>query len=105
MPKKRQKQPDIQKPKSAITGITINALPGIIRGVYSNVAIIQHSPNEFILDFLMKLAGETQLVSRVVLSPQHTKALLNALKINLEKYEDNFGKILPKEMKQEQSKV
>jgi Protein of unknown function (DUF3467) len=105
MPKKTKKQADFQQEKAIAPGITINAQPEIIRGVYSNLAIIQHSPNEFIFDFLMKLTAEAQLVARVVLSPQHTKALLKTLKLNLDKYEETFGEILPKEMKREKLKV
>jgi hypothetical protein len=89
--KKRVKTTIKQEPTP--TEFKIVGQPDVIRGVYSNIALIQHTQNEFILDFLLRLAGEAQLVSRIILSPQHAMALLNALGINVNKYEDNFGKI------------
>lgn len=67
--------------------------PEVARGVYSNIALIQHTQNEFVIDFLLKLAGNAQLVSRVILSPKHTAALSKALVLNRKKYETVFGKI------------
>jgi hypothetical protein len=71
----------------------ITASPDAAKGVYSNIALIQHTRNEFIIDFLLRLTGEAQLVSRVILSPQHVAALLKALALNKKKFEDMFGKI------------
>jgi len=65
-------------------GIIMN--PETQKGVYSNVAIIHHTENEFIIDFLMRLGYEGQLVSRVILSPDHMTALLKAISDNIEKF-------------------
>jgi len=73
--------------------LRIMAQPEVTKGAYSNLAIIRHTQNEFVIDFLLKFTEEGQLVSRIVLSPQHAIALLDALKINTDKYESNFGKI------------
>ena len=64
-------------------------------GIYSNLAIITHSPAEFIIDFTRVLPGipKARVHARVVMTPQHTKMLLNALKDNVEKYEKKFGEI------------
>ena len=65
-------------------------------GHYSNVAIITHSPTEFILDFAQILPGtddQTVIRSRVLMHPVHVKRLLMALSENVEKYENVFGEI------------
>jgi len=64
-------------------------------GVYSNLAIITHSPSEFVLDFAAMMPGmnKMQVRSRVVMTPEHAKRLLGALQDNVVKYEREFGKI------------
>ena len=65
-------------------GILMN--PEIQKGVYSNVAFIHHTENEFIIDFLMRIGYEGQLVSRVLLSPEHMNALSKAIADNIIKF-------------------
>lgn len=67
----------------------------IAEGTYCNLAIINHSSSEFILDFISILPGmpKARVKSRIVLTPQHTKSLLDALKSNINKFEENFGEI------------
>lgn len=64
-------------------------------GTYSNLAIITHSPTEFVLDFIRVMPGvpQAKVKSRVVLTPQHTKRLLKALQENVRKYEAQHGAI------------
>lgn len=64
-------------------------------GIYSNLAIISHSPAEFIIDFTRVLPGvpKAKVNARIIMTPQHAKMLLRALKDNLEKYENQFGQI------------
>jgi len=64
-------------------------------GIYSNLAIITHSPAEFVVDFTRILPGvpKAKVHARIVMTPQHTKMLLNALKDNIQKYEEKFGEI------------
>ena len=64
-------------------------------GIYSNLAIITHSPAEFVIDFTRVLPGnpKAKVFARIVMTPQHTKMLLNALKDNIDKYEKKFGEI------------
>jgi hypothetical protein len=71
------------------------------RGVYSNLALISHRKEEFVLDFLFvdpqaqtEKVDQALLVSRVILNPGHMKRLYQALGENLVKYEKNFGKIV-----------
>lgn len=74
-------------------GFSITTQPDVLKGVYSNLALIRHSENEFILDFILKFDGEANLVSRIIVSPQHAFALKEALNKNIMKYESKFGKI------------
>lgn len=64
-------------------------------GIYSNLAIISHSPAEFIIDFTRVLPGipKSKISARIVMTPQHAKMLLGALKDNIDKYENQFGEI------------
>ena len=64
-------------------------------GVYSNVAFITHSPQEIILDFCRMMPGvpKAKVYSRIIMTPQHAKMLLQALEDNLKKYENQFGQI------------
>jgi hypothetical protein len=88
---------DEQKPNNPSAGNQINIeLPSeIAHGVYSNLAIISHSPTEFVLDFIQVLPGspKAQVRSRVILAPEHAKRLMSALSDNIEKYEQNHGSI------------
>lgn len=72
------------------------------QGVYSNLAIISHSPDEFILDFIFiqPQVPKAKVRARVITSPGHIKRFLAALQENIKKYEEKFGeiKIEPKQM-------
>jgi len=64
-------------------------------GIYSNLAIISHSPAEFIFDFTRILPGipKGRVMSRIIMTPQHAKLFLNAMMDNLSKYEHQYGVI------------
>ena len=76
--------------------INIELTEEIAMGVYANLAIITHSPGEFITDYVRLLPNtqNAKVVSRVVMSPQHAKQLLLALQDNVRLYEQQYGKIL-----------
>ncbi|HBR17321.1 MAG: hypothetical protein A3G39_00415 [Deltaproteobacteria bacterium RIFCSPLOWO2_12_FULL_43_16] len=67
----------------------------IAQGIYTNLAAINHSENEFIFDFifLQPQSPKAKVRSRLILSPKHAKRFLNALQDNIRKYEENFEKI------------
>jgi len=67
----------------------------IAEGVYSNLAIISHSPSEFVIDFaqIAPAMQKAKVRSRVIMTPQHAKRLFRALADNIQKYEQNFGPI------------
>jgi len=64
-------------------------------GIYSNLAIITHSPAEFIIDFTRVVPGapKAKVHSRIITTPQHAKMLLKALQDNITKFENKFGEI------------
>lgn len=75
--------------------IDIEIKPEVAQGRYANLAIITHSSSEFILDFAQNMPGlpKMQVTSRVIMTPEHAKRLLQALMDNLTKYESQFGLI------------
>jgi len=64
-------------------------------GIYSNLALISHSPAEFIIDFTRMLPGtpKAKVFARIIMTPQHAKSLLKAMQDNVQKYENQFGEI------------
>lgn len=64
-------------------------------GVYCNLALVNHSPSEFVLDFIQLMPGvqQAQVRSRVILAPLHAKRVLAALQQNVQNYEAQFGEI------------
>lgn len=78
--------------------LNLNITPEVAEGKYSNLAIISHSPTEFIIDFAQLVPGVDQanVRQRVIMTPENAKKVLMALQDNIAKYENNFGKITPK---------
>lgn len=64
-------------------------------GIYSNLAIINHSVSEFVVDFISMMPGapKAKVKSRIVLTPQHAKKFLKALSDNVQRFENAHGKI------------
>lgn len=64
-------------------------------GIYSNLAIINHSPSEFVVDFVSIMPGtpKAKVRSRIVLTPQHAKRFLKAMAENIHRYEMAHGEI------------
>lgn len=75
--------------------LQIQLRPEVADGKYSNLAMIGHGPNEFLIDFIFAAPGMPQapVVSRVIMSPENAKRLLGALEDNVKKYEAQFGVI------------
>ena len=67
----------------------------IAQGVYSNLAVITHSPAEFVIDFIRIMPGvpKSKVKSRIILTPEHAKRLVAALSDNISKYEAVHGTI------------
>ena len=81
--------------------IQIQLRPELADGKYSNLAMIGHGPNEFLIDFIFAAPGMPQapVVSRIVMTPENAKQLMFALTDNVRKYEDQFGEITPRGQK------
>jgi len=64
-------------------------------GTYSNLAVINHSVSEFVVDFISLMPGapKAKVKSRVILTPQHAKKFLKALQDNVTKFESSHGAI------------
>jgi len=75
--------------------INIELPDDVAEGVYANLAMVAHSNSEFVIDFIRLMPGvpKAKVKSRVVITPEHAKRLLSALKDNISKYEKNFGPI------------
>jgi len=64
-------------------------------GIYSNLAIINHSASEFVIDYVTIMPGvpKAKVKSRIVLTPQHAKRFLKALNENIHRFEAANGEI------------
>ena len=85
----------MKKDKTKENNINIELDESIAQGLYSNLVIVNHSPTEFVLDFINVMPGapKAKVRSRIILTPDQTKKFINALGENLNKYEKSFGKI------------
>ncbi|WP_339702888.1 DUF3467 domain-containing protein [uncultured Marixanthomonas sp.] len=79
--------------------INIELDENVAQGIYSNLAIINHSQSEFILDFVSIMPGvpKSKVKSRIILTPQHAKRLLRALNDNIQRFEKAHGKVKEQE--------
>ncbi len=85
---------DNNQPKNP-NQINLELKPEVAKGTYSNLAIISHSHSEFIIDFATTLPGmaKPEISSRIIMTPEHAKRLMNAIFDNISKYEAQFGVI------------
>lgn len=67
----------------------------VAEGIYSNLAIINHSVSEFVIDYVNIMPGvpKSKVKSRIILTPQHAKRLLKALGDNISRFENAHGEI------------
>ena len=77
--------------------LKINIAPDKAQGVFANLALIAHTPTEFVFDFAQLMPGVPQanVVTRVVVTPDQAKKILGALQNNIGQYEQKFGTIQP----------
>jgi len=75
--------------------LNIELTEEIAEGVYSNLVMLVHSSEEFILDFIRVMPGvpKARVKSRIIVSPPHAKRLLRALSDNIDRYERAHGEI------------
>jgi len=65
----------------------------IKRGIFSNYMIVNHSPEDFTLDFILISRTGGTLNSRVIVTPSHFKRMITVMADNLKKYEEKYGEI------------
>lgn len=75
------------------TEIQLRLPEQVAGGAYANGMMVQHTSEEFVLDFTMVMGGSGAVVSRVITSPVHAKAIAGALQENIRRYETSFGPI------------
>ncbi|NNF83266.1 MAG: DUF3467 domain-containing protein [Flavobacteriaceae bacterium] len=82
-----------QNPKQGQINIELDEK--VAQGIYSNLAIINHSVSEFVLDFISIMPGvpKSKVKSRIILTPQHAKRLAKALNENVGRFEKAHGEI------------
>ena len=85
----------MDKKKDNKSKINIELDEKIAEGTYSNLAIINHSVSEFVIDFISVMPGtpKNKVKSRIIITPQHAKKLAKALNDNINRFENNFGPI------------
>jgi len=70
-------------------------MPPNLDAIYTNFALITHSPSEVLIDFARVLPNmKARVQTRMVMTPLNAKLLLHALTENLSKYEAQFGEIV-----------
>ena len=81
-----------QNPQDGNINIELNEM--VAAGVYANLALVNHSPSEFVVDFVQFMPGARPSVkSRIILSPLQAKQLSQSLAENVTNFEKNFGEI------------
>ena len=88
MAKQAQQQPEESQ-------INVELSEEMAEGEYVNLAMIAHSQSEFVIDFIKMMPGlpKARVKSRVIITPDHAYRLLNALKENIQRYEEAYGAI------------
>jgi uncharacterized protein (DUF1778 family) len=76
--------------------LNIELTEDVAEGIYSNLAVITHSNSEFVIDFITVMPGvpKARVKSRIILTPQHAKRLMKALKENVTRFESLNGAIV-----------
>lgn len=71
-------------------------IPSNLEAIYSNFALITHSPSEIVVDFARVLPNmpKARVYARIMMTPMNAKLLLRALGENLSRYEAQYGEII-----------
>jgi hypothetical protein len=75
--------------------LQIKADDATLKGVYANAMQVQHSKEEFVIDFMNLFQPAGTLNARVIVSPGHAKRMIAALTENMARYEGSFGQVEP----------
>ena len=79
----------MKKSNSKENGLNLELDENLAQGTYSNLALINHSVSEFVVDFINVMPGvpKAKVKSRIILTPQHAKRFSKALNENISKFE------------------
>lgn len=85
----------MKKSNSKENGLNLELDENLAQGTYSNLALINHSVSEFVVDFINVMPGvpKAKVKSRIILTPQHAKRFSKALNENISKFERLNGEI------------
>ena len=77
-------------------GVLPEFTDNVAKGAYSNYLLVCHTPVEFYLDFaaIVPLVEQPQMLSRIIVAPEHAKRFLRALQQNMDLYEEEHGEII-----------
>ena len=73
--------------------LSVKMPESVLPGVYANQMVVQHTREEFVLDFVNLFPPGGVVNARVIVSPGHLKRMIGALSENLRKYEDRHGPV------------
>jgi hypothetical protein len=81
-----------QKPQKRQVRLEI---PNTLNAIYSNAVMVSQTHSEIVLDFIQMMPNDprARVQTRVVMTPTHAKAFLQALQQNLEHFETRHGEI------------
>lgn len=71
--------------------LEVSATVEDMKGVYSNLARVSYNKNEFVLGFIFHIGNEANLVSRIIVSPEHLKQINEVISQTLEEHKEKFG--------------
>ena len=85
----------MKKIDSKNSNINLELDENLAQGTYSNLALINHSISEFVIDFVNIMPGvpKAKVKSRIILTPQHAKRFAQALNENISRFEKSNGSI------------
>lgn len=86
-----EQNPDLIQGKVRHNQLSARVPDNVSRGVFSTGAIVLVGNNEFIMDFVVRMAQPHQVAQRVIVPHAVMPQLIQALKTNLDKYRDRFG--------------
>ncbi len=85
-----------QKNDPQAKSLQVNIDPEKLEAKYSDAVFINHNPFGFTFDFAQHIPqmNMMKIINRLSVSPQHAKAIFNALGTQIKQYENKFGTIV-----------
>jgi hypothetical protein len=87
----------MDQPQPQGNQMQIKVEDAVLAGRYSSAMQVQHTKEEFILDFMNLFPPTGTLQARIIVSPAHLKRIVATLADNLQKYEAQFGVVAASE--------